>query len=75
MLWPHFILSWIQHPLRQAGCIRAIRCQVSQQVIVYAAVTVKPVLDGADQFFLFATSIDSPQARMICAATVGISSS
>jgi hypothetical protein len=75
MLRPHLKALRVLHHLWQAGHVRAVGLQVRQQVIIGAAVTVPPVIDGAGQFPFLATSIEPYQALMICPAMVGISSS
>ena len=75
MLRPHLEVLRLGDSFRQAACISAIGGKIGQQVVIGAAVTVPPVIDGADQFPFFATSIEPYQALMICPATVGISSS
>lgn len=67
----------LRHPeaFRQAGRIRTVGLQILEQLIVSAAVTVEPVINGACQFPFLASSMELNQARMICPATVGISSS
>jgi hypothetical protein len=51
MLWPNLIRALdleVRWQIIQAG---AIRLQVFNQFCIGAAVTVKPVINGADQFF------------------------
>ncbi len=65
MLRPHLKLLRLADALRQAGCIRTVGLQVSEQVIIGAAITAPPVIDSASQFPRFATSMLLNQARMI----------
>jgi hypothetical protein len=75
MLWPHLKLFRLADALWQAAGIRTVGLQIFQEVIVGAAITAPPVIDSADQFPRFATSMLLNQALMIWPATVGISSS
>ena len=75
MLGPHLKLLWVLNHLGQTAHVRPVGLQVRQQVVIGAAVTVPPVINGAGQFPFLATSIEPYQALMICPAIVGISSS
>ena len=65
MLGPYLEDLRLGDNFRQAACISAIGGKVGQEVIIGAAITVPPVIDGARQFPFFATSIDLNQAITI----------
>lgn len=62
MLAPYLIGLGLKRILRY---LNASQLCVRQQLIIRTAVTIEPVIDGADQFFRLATSMLSNHARTI----------
>ena len=75
MLGPYFKLLRLGDARWQTGSIGTIGRKVCQQFVIGAAITVPPVINGADQFFLLASAKLPNHDLTIWPATVGISSS